>query len=165
LKLVESSLLKDNNVTYVWRSLLTELSIRFFINIELSGLVKLAKEVDSNGGNAKTVTGPIKKTNAAGFMKFTLSPVSATPQISTSSDLVSNTGGIHTAISWSPNPLAPYTQSKLRISFYDPTGIEPLTNTNVRYNLIIFDKHNHALITKQNLLAKNATDTENCFSS
>ncbi|MGC1928057.1 MAG: hypothetical protein WA667_03730, partial [Candidatus Nitrosopolaris sp.] len=28
------------------------------------------------------------------------------------------------------------------------------------YNLIIFDKNNHAVITKQNLLAKNATDTE-----
>jgi hypothetical protein len=34
-----------------------------------------------------------------------------------------------------------------------------LTNTNVKYDLIIFDKKNHAVITKQNLLAKNATDT------
>jgi hypothetical protein len=42
----------------------------------------------------------------------------------------------------------------LNISFYDPTGIAPLTNTNVKYNLIIYDKNNHAVITKQNLLAK-----------
>ena len=81
-------------------------------------------------------------------MKFTLSPLSATPQIPTSSDLVSNVGGIHAAVSWSPNPLAPGIQSTLKISFYDPTGIQPLTNTNVKYNLIIFDKNNHALITK-----------------
>ena len=60
----------------------------------------------------------------------------------------------------SPNHLTPYTQSRLKISFYDPTGTHPLTNINVRYNLILFDKNNHAVISKQNLLAKNATDTE-----
>ena len=64
------------------------------------------------------------------------------------------------AVSWSPNPLAPHTQSTLRISFYDPTGTQPLANTNVKYNLIIFDKNNHAVITKQNLLANNATDIQ-----
>jgi hypothetical protein len=31
---------------------------------------------------------------------------------------------------------------------------------NVKYNLVIFDKNNHPIITKQNLIAKNATDTE-----
>jgi len=30
------------------------------------------------------------------------------------------------------------------ISFYDPTGTHPLTNINVRYNLILFDKNSHA---------------------
>jgi len=78
----------------------------------------------------------------------------------TSSDLVSNIGGIHAAVSWSPNPLTPHTQSRLKISFYDPTGTHPLTNINVRYNLILFYKNSHAVISKQNLLAKNATDTE-----
>ena len=63
-------------------------------------------------------------------------------------------------MSWSPNPLAANTQPTLNISFYDPTSTVRLTNTNVRYNLIIYDKNNHTVITKQNLLAKNATDTE-----
>ena len=62
--------------------------------------------------------------------------------------------------SWSPNPLAPNTQSTLKTTKnYDPTGTAPLTNTNVRYNLIIFDKNNQPVKTK-NLLAKNAADTE-----
>jgi hypothetical protein len=104
--------------------------------------------------------GSTTKSTATDLMKFTLSPPNVTTQISTSSDLVSNTGGIHAAISWSPNPLAPNTQSTLRISFYDPTGMQRLTNTIVKYNLLIFDKTNHPMITKQNLLAKNATDTE-----
>jgi len=48
----------------------------------------------------------------------------------------------------------------LRISFYDPTATTPLTGTNVKYNLIIYDKNNNPIIIKQNLLAKNAADTE-----
>ena len=115
-------------------------------------IIKLAEEVNSNN-----------KTNATDLIKFSLSPLSATTQIPTSSDLVSNTGGIHAPVSWSPNPLAANTQSTLKISFYDPTSTARLTNTNVRYNLIIFDKNNHAVITKQNLLAKNATDTETLY--
>ncbi|MGB8938452.1 MAG: hypothetical protein WCC17_25445, partial [Candidatus Nitrosopolaris sp.] len=80
---------------------------------------------------------------------------SGVTQISTSSDIPTNTGSLHAALSWSPNPLAPNTQSTLNISFYDPTGTAPLANTNVKYSLIIYDKNNHAVLTKQNLLAKN----------
>src|SRR5215469_4576551 len=109
---------------------------------------------------SNAVVGSTTKSTATDLMKFTLSPPSATTQIATSSDLVSNTGGIHAALSWSPNPLAPNTQSILHISFYDPTGTAPLTNTNVKYNLIIYDKNNHPVITKQNLLATNAAGTE-----
>ena len=61
---------------------------------------------------------------------------------------------------WSIWKKATTTQSKLNISFYDPTGTAPLTNTNVKYNLIIYDKNNHPVITKQNLLATNAAGTE-----
>ena len=52
------------------------------------------------------------------------------------------------------------TQSTLNISFYDPTGTAPLTNTNVKYNLIIYDKNNHPVIKRQNLIAKNSAGTE-----
>ena len=130
--------------------------------VHKNDIIKLAEEVNSNGNGNSSIAaaGSIRKTNATGLMKFTLSPLSVTTQIPTSSDLVSNTGGIHAAVSWSPKPLAANTQSTLRISFYDPTSTAQLANTIVRYNLIIFDKNNHAVITKQNLLAKNATDTE-----
>jgi hypothetical protein len=130
--------------------------------VNKNDILKLAHGVDSknNNNSSHAAGGSITKTNTVGLMKFTLSPPSVATQSATSSDLVSNTGGIHAAVSWSPNPLTPYTQSRLKISFYDPTGTPPLTNTNVRYNLILFDKNNHAVISKQNLLAKNATDTE-----
>jgi len=135
------------------------LVVHYLVNKD--DILKLAYGVDSKSNNSSYAAGgSITKTNTVGLMKFTLSPPSVATQSATSSDLVSNTGGIHAAVSWSPNPLTPYTQSRLKISFYDPTGTHPLTNTNVRYNLILFDKNNHAVISKQNLLAKNATDTE-----
>ena len=67
--------------------------------VNKNDIIKLAEEVDSNGNNnsSNAAGGSITKTNATDLMKFTLSPLSATTQIPTSSDLVSNTGGIHAA--------------------------------------------------------------------
>jgi hypothetical protein len=102
----------------------------------------------------------VKSTANDTALNFALTPLSGVVQISTSSDIPTNTGSIHAAISWSPDPLEPKTQSKLKIWFYDPTGTAPLTNTDVKYNLIIYDKNNHPVITKQNMLAKDAAGTE-----
>jgi hypothetical protein len=85
---------------------------------------------------------------------------SAQQQIATSSDLITNTGGIHAAVSWSPNPLMPKTQSTIKISFYDPVTSNPLSTNDIKYNMVILDKNGHGLITKQNLLAKNAADNQ-----
>jgi hypothetical protein len=95
-------------------------------------------------------------------MRFTLlTPgASAQQQIATSSDLITNTGGIHAAVSWSPNPLMPKTQSTVKISFYDPVTSNPLSTNDIKYNMVILDKNGHGLITKQNLLAKNAADNQ-----
>ena len=133
--------------------------------VNKNDILKLAQEIDSNGNNktAASEAGVTNK-NLSGTMKFALSPLSAattaSTQIATSSDIPTNTGSIHAAISWSPNPLVPNAQSTLRISFYDPTATAPLTGTNVKYNLVIYDKNNNPVITKQNLLAKNAAGTE-----
>ena len=96
-------------------------------------------------------------------MRFILLAPSATAQqqqITTSSDLVTNTGGIHAAISWSPNPLKPKTQSTVNVSFYDPMTSNPLSSNDVKYDMVILDKNSHPVITKQDLVAKNATDTQ-----
>jgi hypothetical protein len=115
------------------------------------------KNVATTTGTETGARGAPKSENTTGPMNFALTPFTGVTQISTSSDIPTNTGSIHAALSWSPNPLAPNTQSTLHISFYDPTGTAPLTNTNVKYNLIIYDKNNHP---KQNLLATNAAGTE-----
>jgi hypothetical protein len=64
--------------------------------VNKNDIVKLAEEVGSySSSSSNAAAGSIKEPN--GLMKFGLSPLSATTQISTSSDLVSNVGGIHAA--------------------------------------------------------------------
>jgi hypothetical protein len=128
--------------------------------VNKNDIIKIAEVFNTNHTKNGAAGVASKSTNTTGMMNFELTPFTGISQISTSSDIPTNTGSIHAAVSWSPNPLAPNTQSTLRISFYDPTSTAPLTNTNVRYNLIIFDKNNQPVTTKQNLLAKNAADTE-----
>ena len=125
--------------------------------INKNDVLRLAQQV--NAANNNNAGGA--KTNTTGLMKFTLSSLNtATNQIATSSDLVTNTGGIHAAVSWSPNPLKPKTQSTVKIGFYDPVTSNPLSTNNVKYDMTILDKNGHPLITKQNLVAKNAADTQ-----
>jgi hypothetical protein len=141
--------------------------------INKNDVIKLAQQeqqqVSSNkGGNStngdSSSTSSSKNSNNQGVMRFALLTPAASStqqqQIVTSSDLVTNTGGIHAAVSWSPNPLKPKTQSTVNISFYDPITSNPLSNNDVKYDMVILDKNSKPVITKQNLTAKNATDTQ-----
>jgi hypothetical protein len=126
--------------------------------INKNDVIKLAQQANSAANNNSNNGAKI---NTTGLMKFSLSSLnSATNQIATSSDLVTNTGGIHAAVSWSPNPLMPKTQSTVKISFYDPVTSNPLSANNIKYDMTILDKNGHTLITKQNLVAKSAADTQ-----
>lgn len=77
----------------------------------------------------------------------------------TSSDLVTDTGGIHVSASWSPLPLSPDTKSKLKINFSDAFASTSL-NASVKYDLKILDKSGKIILKKENLVAKDATDTQ-----
>ena len=63
-------------------------------------------------------------------------------------------------VSWSPNPLKPNSQTTVKISFYNPVTSNPLSTNDIKYDMIILDKKGHAIITKQSLFAKNATDSQ-----
>jgi hypothetical protein len=121
---------------------------------------KSGNSINSNSSSTSTSS----NNNNQGVMRFTLLTPSASSkqqqQIATSSDLITNTGGIHAAVSWSPNPLKPKTQSNVNISFYDPVTSNPLSTNDVKYDMVLLDKNGHTVITKQNLVAKNATDTQ-----
>ena len=147
--------------------------------INKNDVIKLAEQQQQQQQQQKTATTTTTATatttttaaannnnnnNNIGVMRFVLYAPSTSAgqqqQITTSSDLVTNTGGIHATVSWSPNPLKPKTQSTVKISFYDPVTSNPLSTNDVKYDMAILDKNSHPVITKQNLLAKNATDTQ-----
>lgn len=77
----------------------------------------------------------------------------------TSSDLISDTGGIHAAVSWSPAPLLPGSNSTVRINFTDAFSGGPL-NADVMYDLVILDDNGTQVAKKEALLAENSTDTQ-----
>jgi hypothetical protein len=91
-------------------------------NVRLLGL---AYSSNSNSNTDNNSSNSSSDNNNQGVMRFTLLAPSASvqqqqQQIATSSDLVTNTGGIHAAVSWSPNPLKPKNIVDCNISFYDP---------------------------------------------
>src|ERR687886_358881 len=135
--------------------------------INKNDVIKLAQQQGQQQGQQRQQqVSNNNNNNNQGLMRFVLlTPAAAgstqqQQQITTSSDLVTNTGGIHAAISWSPNPLKPKTQSTVNMSFYDPITSNPLSSNDVKYDMVILDKNSHPVITKQNLVAKNATDTQ-----
>jgi hypothetical protein len=130
--------------------------------VNKNDILKLAQEQQQQQQVTKQANGNNNSSSTTGVMRFTLLPPSASAQqqISTSSDIVTNSS-IHAAVSWSPNPLKPETQSTVKISFYDPVTSNPLSTNDIKYDMIILDENRtHTVITKPNLLAKNGADTQ-----
>jgi hypothetical protein len=78
---------------------------------------------------------------------------------SSSSDLISDTGGIHVSISWPPQPLVPASNSTLRINFTDAFS-GGLLNADVMYDLIVLDNNGSLVISKEGLIANGSNDTQ-----
>jgi hypothetical protein len=94
------------------------------------------------------------------FMSFSLSPHTQTNITqSTSSDLTTDTGGIHASVSWEPKQLAADTQSSININFSDAFSGEPL-NADVLYDFVIINSNGTQLLSKENLTAINASDSQ-----
>ena len=94
------------------------------------------------------------------FMSFNLSPrTQGNTTQSTSSDLTTDTGGIHASVSWEPKQLAADTQSTININFSDAFSGEPL-NADVLYDFIILNSNGTQLLSKENLTATNASDSQ-----
>jgi hypothetical protein len=93
------------------------------------------------------------------YMSFSLSPKTQNATQTTSSDLTTDTGGIHAAISWEPKQLAAETQSTVNINFSDAFSGEAL-NADVLYDLIILDSDGTQISKKENLTASNSSDSQ-----
>ena len=85
-------------------------------------------------------------------------PVTGNTTQSTSSDLTTDTGGIHATVTWEPKQLKAGRQSTVHINFSDAFSGEPLL-ANVLYNMSILDSNGTEVLRMDNLTAINATDS------
>jgi hypothetical protein len=93
------------------------------------------------------------------IMSFSLIPKTENVTQSTSSDLTTDTGGIHAQVSWEPKQLKAASQSTVYINFSDAFSGEPL-NADVVYDLSILDANGTEVLRIDNLTAINATASQ-----
>ncbi|MGI8831362.1 MAG: hypothetical protein ACR2IS_01850, partial [Nitrososphaeraceae archaeon] len=93
------------------------------------------------------------------LMSFSLIPKTENATQSTSSDLTTDTGGIHAMVSWEPKQLAAGNQSTIILNFSDAFSGEPL-NADVLYDMSILDSNGTEVIRTENLTADNSTDSQ-----
>jgi hypothetical protein len=136
--------------------------------INKNQILEMANNLTNNRGNSTTtlanastsnrVAGNVREPNI-NFMSFSLSPhTQGNATQSTSSDLTTDTGGIHASVSWEPRQLKAGEQSTVHINFSDAFSGEPLL-ANVVYDMSILDSNGTEVLKMDNLTAVNATDS------
>ena len=91
-------------------------------------------------------------------MTFTLAP--AKPNVVTSSSVLTDFGGWGINLGWNPTQIAGNSQNSLKLSFFDAFTQQPV-NGNVNYDLKILDSTGNVIVSKSDLTANNAVDTQN----
>lgn len=99
--------------------------------------------------------------SSSSVMYFTLSPGNQTTlQLQTSRSILTDRGGIRIALNWNPSQLCSNTKSNMTLHFLNAITSNYIY-ADVKYNLRIVDDDINGTVVyeKQNLLAKNGTDT------
>jgi hypothetical protein len=110
----------------------------------------------TSNANNSTRSSPDEKID---FMSFSLIPKTENATQSTSSDLTTDTGGIHAMVSWQPKQLVAGNQSTVYLNFSDAFSGEPL-NADVLYDMTILDSNGTEVTRSENLTAVNSTDSQ-----
>jgi hypothetical protein len=92
-------------------------------------------------------------------LTFSLIPRTENATQSTSSDLTTDTGGIHAAVSWAPRQLRAGVDSTVYINFSDAFSGEALS-ASVIYDMSLLDATATVVLKAENLTAVNSTDSQ-----
>jgi hypothetical protein len=120
---------------------------------------------EQGGGSSTTSEDSTGNQNVTGTMDFTLRTTPPQPAaVSTSvdaisTDLLSDTGGIHAAVEWSPLPILPNTESTAKFNFTDAFSGGSL-NADVMYDLSVLDSDGAVVHENDGLIARNSQDTQ-----
>jgi hypothetical protein len=98
-------------------------------------------------------------TTSNNTMKFTLTPLRS--QVGQSStDLITDTGGVHSSLVWAPNPPLVGSEATLTLKFNDALSDTSL-KADVNYGISIMrSSDGKEIIKKDNLVAANGTDVQ-----
>lgn len=113
-------------------------------------IIKIAETINNDAKNNNT-------NNTASTMTFSLSPAQQ-KIVETTSEVVSDTGGILVNFKWDEQILSNQ-DTNLQLRFSDALSTEEI-NGDIKYDIIVYDKSGNKIITKQDLIAQNATDSQ-----
>ena len=119
----------------------------FIIHLLLNkaDIIKIAEIINNNTNNNATT------------MTFSLSP--AKQKIAeTTSEVVSDIGGILVNFKWDDQILSNQ-DTNLQLRFSDALSTKEI-NGDIKYDIIVYDKSGNKIVTKQDLIAQNATDSQ-----
>jgi hypothetical protein len=98
-------------------------------------------------------------TNGTGTQDRAAAAPSATSASATSTDLLSDTGGIHVNVLWTPTPIRMNTDTTAKFNFTDAFSGGAL-NADVFYDLSVLDSNGTQVFEKRGLTAKDSQDTQ-----
>ena len=128
----------------------------FIIHLLLNkaDVIKIAETVNNNT-NANNAT---NNNNTNGTMTFSLSPA-AQKIAETTSEVVSDIGGILVKFNWEDEQILSNQDTNVQLDFSDALSTEKI-NGDIKYDIIVYDKSGNKIVTKQELIAKNAKDSQ-----
>jgi hypothetical protein len=92
-------------------------------------------------------------------MTFTLAPASDGEE-KTSTEIATDTGGIHVLMNWQPSQLEAGTESTLELTFIDVLNDNIKLDQDVKYDLRMLDNDGNEVYTKTDLVAKTGSDVQ-----
>ena len=113
-------------------------------------IIKIAETINNDTKNNNI-------NNTASTMIFSLSPAQQ-KIVETTSEVVSDTGGILVNFKWDEQILSNQ-DTNLQLRFSDALSTEDI-NGDIKYDIIVYDKSGNKIITNQDLIAQNATDSQ-----
>jgi hypothetical protein len=91
-------------------------------------------------------------------MTFNLSPAEQ-KLVETTSEVVSDRGGILVQFTWLDKKILSNQDTNLQLRFSDALSTKEI-NGDVKYDIIVYDRSGNKIVTKNDLIAKNATDSQ-----
>jgi hypothetical protein len=125
-------------------------------NQNVTGVMEFKLKTTQPGAPTAFMNGT---TNDTGTQDLSGTAATSTSANATSTDLLSDTGGIHANVEWSPTPIQMNTESSAKINFTDAFSGGAL-NADVLYDLSVLDSSGTQIFEKKDLIAKHSQDTQ-----